>query len=107
MSRVLCLQATFATRSRDQWEVWFQGRDVCFAPVLDLQEAFHRPQIAARQMLVRDDQGNLHIGIPIKFRDEPGQVNPDLPALGQHTDDVLRQAGLPEGLIADVRKAVL
>ena len=96
------LEATFSTRTRDQWESWFQGRDVCFAPVLDLHEAFHRPHVSARQMLVRDGDGNLHIGLPIKFREEPGQLEPDVPALGQHTAAVLREAGLPDHLIADV-----
>ncbi len=96
------LEATFATQTRDQWEAWFQGRDVCFAPVLDLYEAFHRPHVAAREMLVRDDDGNLHIGLPIKFQDEPGTLAPQVPGLGEHTRDVLEKAGLPEALIADV-----
>src|SRR2546429_3212716 len=30
------LAETFRTRTRDEWEEWFNGRDVCFAPVLDL-----------------------------------------------------------------------
>ncbi|MEM1300095.1 MAG: CoA transferase, partial [Pseudomonadota bacterium] len=99
------LEATFATRTRDEWEVWFQGRDVCFAPVMDLHEAFHRPHVAAREMLARDGQGNLHIGLPIKYREEPGRLDPTLPRLGEHTEDVLRDAGLPEATIADALKA--
>jgi crotonobetainyl-CoA:carnitine CoA-transferase CaiB-like acyl-CoA transferase len=83
------LAETFRSRTRDQWEQWFQGRDVCFAPVLDLEEAFRRPQVAAREMLIRDAEGNLHIGIPIKFRHEPGRIDPRLPKLGEHTDALL------------------
>ncbi|NKC29604.1 CaiB/BaiF CoA transferase family protein [Falsiroseomonas selenitidurans] len=86
------LRATFATRTRDEWEAWFEGRDVCFAPVLDLHEAFQRPHVAARQMLVRDAEGHLHIGLPIKFRDEPGTLNPAVPELGEHTASVLAEA---------------
>jgi crotonobetainyl-CoA:carnitine CoA-transferase CaiB-like acyl-CoA transferase len=86
------LRETFATRTRNEWEAWFEGRDVCFAPLLDLHEAFHRPQVAARRMLVRDADGNLHIGLPIKFRDEPGALNPKLPSLGQHTAAVIAEA---------------
>jgi crotonobetainyl-CoA:carnitine CoA-transferase CaiB-like acyl-CoA transferase len=86
------LRATFATRTRDEWETWFTGRDVCFAPVLDLKEAFNGPQVAARKMLVRDEEGHLHIGLPIKFRDEPGTLNPRLPALGEHTAEVVAEA---------------
>ena len=86
------LRATFATRTRDEWEAWFAGRDVCFAPLLDLKEAFARPQVAARHMLERDAEGNLHIGLPIKFRDEPGSLNPRVPALGEDTAAVLAEA---------------
>jgi crotonobetainyl-CoA:carnitine CoA-transferase CaiB-like acyl-CoA transferase len=86
------LRATFLTRTRDEWEAWFEGRDVCFAPLLDLKEAFARPQVAARRMLLRDAEGNLHIGLPIKFRDEPGTLNPRLPALGEHTAEVIAEA---------------
>jgi crotonobetainyl-CoA:carnitine CoA-transferase CaiB-like acyl-CoA transferase len=86
------LRETFATRTRDEWEAWFQGRDVCFAPLLDLKEAFDHPHATARRMIERDAEGNLHIGLPIKFRDEPGTLDPRLPALGEHTAAVLAEA---------------
>ncbi len=96
------LSDTFATHTRDEWEAWFADKDVCFAPVLDLREAFHRPQIAAREMLIRDDDGNLHIGNPIKFRDEPGHLVPRLSEPGADTEAVLRSAGCGQGLIEQV-----
>lgn len=73
------LRETFATRTRTEWEEWLAGVDVCAAPVLDLHEAFHQPQVAAREMLLRDEDGNLHIGLPMKFAEEPGRLNPHLP----------------------------
>ena len=93
------LTEAFATRTREEWVEWFEGRDVCFAPVLDLHEAFHAPQVAAREMLVRDEAGNPHIGVPIKFAREPGRLDPTLPALGEHTADALRDAGCDEETI--------
>ena len=86
------LSTTFATRTRDEWEAWFEGRDICFAPLLDLHEAFQRPQVAARRMLERDAEGNLHLGLPIKFRDEPGTLDPRVPELGEHTAEVIADA---------------
>ncbi|XWN30434.1 MAG: CaiB/BaiF CoA-transferase family protein [Devosia sp.] len=93
------LTETFAEKTRDEWVTWFEGRDICFAPVLDLHEAFHAPQVKAREMMVRDEDGNLHIGIPIKFANEPGTLDHRLPALGEHTDEALREAGLDEATI--------
>jgi crotonobetainyl-CoA:carnitine CoA-transferase CaiB-like acyl-CoA transferase len=86
------LRATFLTRTRDEWETWFQGRDVCFAPLLDLKEAFDHPQTASRGMLFRDADGNLHIGTPIRFAEEPARLNTSLPDLGEHTAEVLAEA---------------
>ena len=85
------LSETFMTRTRDEWDKWFEGRDVCFAPVLDLAEAFQRPHVAAREMLIRDADGNLHIGDPIKFRHEPPRIDTRVPALGEHTEGVLKE----------------
>jgi crotonobetainyl-CoA:carnitine CoA-transferase CaiB-like acyl-CoA transferase len=78
------LRETFARETLDYWVTWFQGRDVCFAPVLNLHEAWHSPQVAARDMLLTDGQGNRHIGTPIKYRDEPGRPNLRLPELDEH-----------------------
>lgn len=74
------LAQSFAQRTRAEWEEFLSRLDVCAAPVLDLHEAFHHPQTAAREMLVRDHDGNLHIGLPIKYADEPGRLNPTLPS---------------------------
>ncbi|MEM9198935.1 MAG: CoA transferase [Pseudomonadota bacterium] len=96
------LAEVFAGKTRDEWEAWFAGRDVCFAPVLDLHEAFHRPHVAARGMLHRDAEGNLHIGMPIRFAEEPGRLETALPGLGADTEAVLREAGCDAALIAAV-----
>ncbi len=78
------LREAFLTRSRREWEAWFADKDVCFAPVLDLHEAFHQPHVESRQMLLRDEAGNLHIGTPVKYRNEPAVLDLRLPALGEH-----------------------
>lgn len=83
---------TFATETLDHWVTWFAGRDVCFAPVLNLHEAWHSPQVAARDMLLTDAQGNRHIGTPIKYSDEPGQPNLTLPGLDEHGPAIRAEA---------------
>ena len=83
------LADTFLTRSRGDWEAWLARLDVCSAPVLNLHEAFHHPHVAAREMLLRDSDGNLHIGTPIKYRNEPAILNFKLPAFGEHNEEIL------------------
>lgn len=94
------LRETFVRRSRSDWEIWLADKDVCAAPVLDLKEAFAQPQTAARDMLVRDEDGNLHIGVPIKFKDEPGRIDPELPGLGRDTSRILADLGFSDDEIA-------
>ena len=83
------LGETFRTRTRAAWIEWFRGRDVSFAPVHDLREALDDPQLAAREMLLRDQRGRRRLGIPIKFALEPGTAKFAVPSYGEHTADVL------------------
>ncbi|WP_419908244.1 CaiB/BaiF CoA transferase family protein [Hoeflea sp.] len=85
------LREAFAQKSRAEWEEFIRDLDVCAAPVLDIHEAFHSAQAADREMLVTDADGNLHIGTPLKFSDEPGRLILDLPELGEHTEEVLAE----------------
>ena len=87
------LREAFRTKSRTDWEVWFEGRDICWMPVMDLEEAWDTPHVWERQMRIKDPQGNDHMGIPIKFKNEPGRVNFDLPKHGEHSAEILEALG--------------
>lgn len=84
----------FRARSRAEWIEWFEGRDICFAPVNDLREAASDPQAQARGMILRDQGGREHLGPVIKFRDEPAEPRLAAPRLGEHTDAMLAELGL-------------
>jgi crotonobetainyl-CoA:carnitine CoA-transferase CaiB-like acyl-CoA transferase len=94
------LAETFLQKTRAEWIEWFHGRDVCFAPVLDLKEAFEDPQVAQRAMLLHDEEGLEHIGVPIRYEDEPARPRLALPALGQHTAEILAELGYDAAQIA-------
>ena len=87
------LRLTFATRTLAQWTDFLAPLDVAWAPVRTLHEAVHGDLAAARAMRVEDPPGQPHLGIPIKFKNEPGRIDPHLDALGASTDAVLREAG--------------
>ena len=71
-------------------------------PVMDLAEAWDSKQVWERDMRIKDDEGNDHIGIPIKFLNEPGNVNFDLPEVGQHTGLILDELGFDEREIKEL-----
>jgi len=81
------LRETFALRTQAEWIEWFAGKDIGFAPVHDLREAFDDPHAAARGMRLLDAEGREHIGVPIQFAREPGRATLTLPALGEHNAD--------------------
>ena len=87
------LEETFLTRTMDEWEAWFEDKDVCFGPVRTLHEAYQHPFMQEREMLLFDEQGLEHIGLPIKYRDEPGRVSFQVPEHGQHSEQILADLG--------------
>jgi len=78
------LAATFATRSRDEWVHWFEGRDIAFAPVLDFAEALGQPHVLARGLLV-EAAGAHHLAPAIRFAGEPPWAPSEPPGLASAT----------------------
>ena len=87
------LRETFRTQPMAYWEKEFAGVDAAFAGVKTLREACDDEQIRHRQMIVEDERGWEHIGVPMKFKNEPGQLNFKFAKLGEHTEEVLEKLG--------------
>lgn len=87
------LTETFLTKTQAEWVEWFDGVEAAFAPVNNLREGADDPQVRAREMIIEDEQGREHIGIPIKFQNEPGKVNFTAPALGADNESVALELG--------------
>ena len=75
--------------------------------ILDYAEAFETPQARAREMSVEVDHpalGRLRsIGTPIKMSSTPLDPATRAPLLGEHTTEVLREAGYELAAIAEMR----
>jgi crotonobetainyl-CoA:carnitine CoA-transferase CaiB-like acyl-CoA transferase len=97
------LTETFLTRTQTEWVDWMAGRDIAFAPVKSLRDGLDDPQTRHRAMLVEDQRGWEHLGIPIKFADEPGKVWFDPPAHGQHSEEILRALGYSDAELAAMK----
>lgn len=96
----------FARRTREQWRVFASEHDCCLEPILDLAEVLDSELVRAREMIVSIDQPGAQqpvrqLGAPIKLSRTPAQPGRACgPALGEHTEEVLAQAGFSEREIA-------
>ena len=98
------LTEIFASRTRAEWEQVFSGSDACVAPVLSLTEAREHPHIRARQTFV-DVGGQPQPAPAPRFDRTPGAVRRPAPRFGEHTDEVLREAGYADADISRLREA--
>ncbi len=103
------LDAIFAARSRDEWEAFAALHDACVAPVLEGEEPREDPQLRARGAFVdvpapREGRTIPAVASPVRLRGETAPLRP-APLLGEHGDEVLREAGFSADEIAALRRA--
>ena len=88
----------FRGRSRDEWAAFNDEHDAMIEPILDVDEALDSELVRAREMVVSLDQPGLGevrlLGHPVKFSRTAADPSRPAPALGEHTEEVLRDAGL-------------
>lgn len=94
------LQSVFVTQTQAHWNAWFADRDICYAPVLDLNQAHQDPHAKARGMSQVDADGVPYVGNPIRFSEEPASINTWVAEHGQHTAEVLEQLGYSDGQVS-------
>ncbi len=104
--RELC--EIFAGRTREQWREFASEHDCCLEPVYELDEALETELVAAREMVVEIDQpGAVQpvklLGVPVKLSRTPGDpARGPGPALGEHSEAILREAGYSAQEIAEL-----
>jgi len=94
--------AIFASRTRAEWETFSQSTDCCLEPVLAPDELERDPQLASRGMFVEIDSpwGPLkQLKLPTT---DPARAAP--PRAGEHTDAILREAGVTDSELLDWRE---
>jgi crotonobetainyl-CoA:carnitine CoA-transferase CaiB-like acyl-CoA transferase len=86
------LAAVFASRSQHEWIEVFERVDCCVTPVLHIGEALDNEQLQARGMVVEAD-GLPQLAPPYKLSGYEFTVERAAPVPGQHSEEILREAG--------------
>jgi alpha-methylacyl-CoA racemase len=93
------LAELFATKSRSEWCEIMEATDVCFAPVLTMTEAAAHSHNVARETFI-DYAGTTQPAPAPRFGRTVPEIERPPAHPGQHTRDVLRDAGLGDERIA-------
>jgi alpha-methylacyl-CoA racemase len=87
----------FKTKSRAEWKAFNDEHDAMIEPILDLDEALESELVREREMVVSYEQPEMgevkQLGFPIKLSRTPASIELPAPALGEHTEQLLAEAG--------------
>ena len=104
---VPALQAAFMSRDRDTWRALLEAADIPCGPVNDIADVFADPQVRARGMvehIAHPAAGTVPlVASPLRLSATPVDLRHTPPMLGQHTDEVLREAGYSDDEVGALR----
>src|SRR6185369_4920925 len=103
------VRAIFKSRTRDEWIENMRDANCCCEPVLSMSEAFEHAQTRAREMIrepasAKSAKGK-ELGFAYKMSDTPPRSVTEAPALGEHTDELLREIGFDDRQLSELRAA--
>jgi len=102
------IESILGAQSAAHWLALLAANDIPCGPINDYAQVFADPQIVAREMVVDVTHPTLGplktLGSPIKMSGTPPDVSRRAPLLGEHTDEVLRDAGFSPDDIGRFRR---
>jgi CoA:oxalate CoA-transferase len=104
---VAILDERFATRTRDEWAAILKEEGCIFTLVQTLEEVTRDPQALANNYFINVPHplwGNTKMtGFPWDFSDTPASWRRKAPSFGEHTDEIMAEAGFTGEDIAGLR----
>src|SRR5215472_9196701 len=102
------MNAWLATRTTEQAIAELEKARVPAGPVLDLQQILDDPKVTARELLKYVEHPGAAKPVPladtaVRLSATPGGIRRRTAALGEHTDEVLREIGYNDGEVAMLR----
>ena len=101
----------FLTKTSDEWLEVFDGSGLAHGPVNTIERAFAHPQTQPRDMILPLEWDALArgewkaVGPAVKFSESKTSVRRMPPVLGEHTEDVLKDAGHSEQELQQMRRS--
>ena len=101
--------AIFRADTQAHWVERFADVDCCVAPVLTLSQCMRNEQLRARQMFVVDEhptEGDVpQLAFPVKFSEFAFSIEHPAPGHGEHSREILAEAGYSEQSITELEAA--
>ena len=97
------LAAIFVSQTQAYWTEKLAHLDCCVTPVLTSEEAIANEQFLARAMVI-EENGRPRFALPVKFSEFGFEIGRSAPQAGEHSDEVLREAGYTDAQIAALRE---
>jgi crotonobetainyl-CoA:carnitine CoA-transferase CaiB-like acyl-CoA transferase len=100
------LEETLRAQPTAYWVNLLEEAGVPAGPIYNLDQVYNDPHVRARNMVVELDDPHLgtikHIGVPVKLSDTPGTIRHRAPDLGEHSREVLLEAGYTPAEVASL-----
>ena len=92
------LATTLRRRTTAEWLEVLTAAGVPSGPLYDIEQVYADPHVQAREMVVETVHPRMgtvrHIGAPVKLSATPSAIRRPAPLLGQHSREVLAEAGM-------------
>jgi crotonobetainyl-CoA:carnitine CoA-transferase CaiB-like acyl-CoA transferase len=99
----------FATKTRSEWITILRGNGLMFGPVQGIEDVLTDPQALSNGYVVDFEHrslGQVKIpGYPVQFSASQAGTRTSAPALGEHTDSIMKKMGYSDQEIAEARQA--